>query len=147
MPASGASGLALGAWVLHRNGMPGDRIARRSVAFFLIKSSVNFVAVAVIGTLLAVGVLGPDLSLWLTAWAGGAVMLLITVVLLLPKLGKGPDPSPKLGAGRPGAHGGAAGDRGRDLEAIVLIRLARPLILVGAIANWAFDNAVLWATF
>jgi Uncharacterised protein family (UPF0104). len=45
VPASGAGGLALGAWILHRGGMPADRIARRSVAFFLIKSSVNFVAV------------------------------------------------------------------------------------------------------
>ena len=46
VPASGAGGLALGAWVLHEGGMDADRIARRSVAFFLIKSSVNFVAVA-----------------------------------------------------------------------------------------------------
>ena len=46
--------------------MPADRIARRSVAFFLIKSSVNFVAVAVIGTLMAVGLSAPR-SLLLTA--------------------------------------------------------------------------------
>ena len=52
VPASGASGLALGAWVLHEGGMDADRIARRSVAFFLIKSSVNFVAVAIIGLLM-----------------------------------------------------------------------------------------------
>jgi uncharacterized membrane protein YbhN (UPF0104 family) len=44
VPASGAGGLALGAWILHRGGMGGERIARRSVAFFLIKSGVNFVA-------------------------------------------------------------------------------------------------------
>lgn len=30
VPASGAAGLALGAWILHRGGMPADRIARRS---------------------------------------------------------------------------------------------------------------------
>src|SRR3954447_26215959 len=43
VPASGAGGLALGAWVLKRGGMAPGRIARRSVAFFLIKSSVNFI--------------------------------------------------------------------------------------------------------
>src|SRR5689334_15771005 len=53
VPASGAGGLALGAWILRRRGMAGERIARRSVAFFLIKSSVNFVAVAILGILLA----------------------------------------------------------------------------------------------
>ena len=75
VPASGAGGLALGAWVLHRGGMDGERIARRSVAFFLIKSSVNFLAVAVIGTAMALGLVGPELSLWLTAFPaadGGA---------------------------------------------------------------------------
>src|SRR4051794_36092168 len=53
VPASGAGGLALGAWVLNRGGMGGERIARRSVAFFLIKSGVNFVAVALLGFALA----------------------------------------------------------------------------------------------
>ncbi|HEX2288448.1 MAG TPA: hypothetical protein VHH31_06820, partial [Gaiellaceae bacterium] len=62
VPASGVGGLALGAWVLHRGGMDGSRIARRSVAFFLIKSGVNFLAVAVIGTMMALGLLGPELS-------------------------------------------------------------------------------------
>ncbi len=33
VPASGAAGLALGAWVLHEGGMAGEQIARRSVAF------------------------------------------------------------------------------------------------------------------
>src|SRR3954468_16332466 len=55
VPASGAGGLALGAWILSQGGMPAERIARRSVALFLLKSSVNFVAVAVIGTLMALG--------------------------------------------------------------------------------------------
>ena len=59
VPASGAGGLALGAWILREGGMPAEQIARRSVAFFLIKSSVNFVAVAVLGTLMAVGLFGP----------------------------------------------------------------------------------------
>ena len=61
VPASGAGGLALGAWILYRGGMDGGRIARRSVAFFLIKSGVNFLAVAVLGAALAFGIFGPDL--------------------------------------------------------------------------------------
>src|SRR3954469_9356928 len=66
VPASGAGGIALGAWILSRLGMPGATIARRSVAFLLIKSSVNFVAVAVIGMLMFAGV-GPHRSVALTA--------------------------------------------------------------------------------
>src|SRR5215475_13732262 len=94
VPASGAGGLALGAWVLHRGGMGGERIANRSVAFFLIKSGVNFLAVAVIGAALAVGLVGPDLSLWLTAVPAVAATLVIVLVALLPRLGPGQPPDP-----------------------------------------------------
>src|SRR6476620_3998094 len=92
VPASGAGGLALGAWVLHRGGMEGDRIARRSVAFFLIKSGVNFVAVAVLGAALAVGLLGPDLSLWLTALPACLAALTIVAAAVIPRLGPGDPP-------------------------------------------------------
>src|SRR3954453_21251846 len=94
VPASGAGGLALGAWVLHRGGMDGRRIARRSVAFFLIKSGVNFLAVALLGTAMAVGLVGPDLSLWLTALPAALAALTIVAVGALPRLGPGDPPEP-----------------------------------------------------
>ena len=37
-----------------------ERHRQPSVAFFLIKSSVNFVAVAVLGTVMALGLVGPS---------------------------------------------------------------------------------------
>jgi hypothetical protein len=89
VPASGAGGLALGAWVLRKGGMPAGRIARRSVAFFLIKSSINFVAVAAIGTIMALGLAGPDISLWGTAFPAALSIALIAAVLLVPRLGPG----------------------------------------------------------
>ena len=49
LPTGGAGGLALGAWALRRIGMPAERIGRRTVAFFLVTSSINFVAVVVAG--------------------------------------------------------------------------------------------------
>src|SRR4051812_41180657 len=89
VPASGAGGLALGAWILRQGGMPAEQIASRSVAFFLIKSSVNFIAVAVLGTVMALGLAGPDLSLWLTAVPAAGALLVIAVVLVVPRLGAG----------------------------------------------------------
>ena len=100
VPASGAGGLALGAWVLHRGGMGGERIARRSVAFFIIKSGVNFVAVALIGGAMAVGLLGPDVSLWLTALPAVAAALSIVVVAALPRIGPGEQPGPDASRSR-----------------------------------------------
>ena len=69
--------------------MPAERIASRSVAFFLLKSSVNFIAVAVLGTIMALGLVGPELSLWLTALPAAGAMLVIAAVLVVPRLGLG----------------------------------------------------------
>jgi uncharacterized membrane protein YbhN (UPF0104 family) len=146
VPASGAAGLALGAWVLHRGGMSGERIARRSVAFFLIKSSVNFIAVAVLGTLLAVGLLGPPLSPWLTAFPAIASTLALAGVILIARLDAravGPESSRSqraIGAARRALTDGSA-------EALQILRSGNVRVLAGALGYWAFDNAVLWATF
>ena len=146
VPASGAGGLALGAWILNRAGMPADKIARRSVAFFLIKSSVNFVAVAVIGALMALGV-GPEKSLLLTALPAALSVVTIGIVLSLPRIGHGPDADPDDSRARKAVlavrHAVVDGAR----EAVVLLRSGEALMIAGAIGYWAFDNAVLWATF
>src|SRR3954462_12212778 len=56
VPTSGAAGLAFGAWALRKGGMPAQEIGRRTVAFFALKSAVNFVAVAVVGIAMWLGV-------------------------------------------------------------------------------------------
>ena len=127
--------------------MPADRIARRSVAFFLIKSSVNFVAVAVLGALLAVGLFGPDLSLWLTALPAALAALVIAFVLLLPRLAPREDPGPHAPRVRRllvRARGAVAGG---SAEAVRILRSGNVKVIAGALGYWAFDNAVLWATF
>jgi uncharacterized protein (TIRG00374 family) len=147
VPASGAGGLALGAWILHEGGMPAERIARRSVAFFLIKSSVNFVAVVVIGTMMAVGVFGPHKSLLLTALPAAVAALVIGLVLLIPRLHVGE--RPEEGAGRVlrfVAHARKALIGGTG-EAVQMLRSGNVQVIAGSIGYWAFDNAVLWATF
>jgi uncharacterized protein (TIRG00374 family) len=147
VPASGAGGLALGAWVLHRGGMGGERIARRSVAFFLIKSGVNFVAVALLGACLAVGLFGPDLSLWLTALPAVLATLAIAAVAVVPRFGPGDRPQPDasrmerwISATRRAVIDGTG-------EAGQILHRRHPAVIAGAIGYWAFDNLVLWAAF
>jgi len=147
VPASGAGGLALGAWVLHLGGMDADRIARRSVAFFLIKSSVNFIAVAVIGLLMYLGVFGADVSPALTLVPALMAIAAISFVLAIPRFGPGPAaadcatrPQRWSAAIRKAVITGTA-------ESIEIARTRNVRVIVGAIGYWAFDNAVLWATF
>ena len=147
VPASGAGGLALGAWILNQGGMPADQIARRSVAFFLLKSSVNFAAVAVLGTLMAVGIVGPHRSLLLTAFPAAGAMLVMAVIFYLPRIGPGPAPGPDAGRVRRLLTSGRQALIGGIAEAVQILRVRDRQVLLGALGYWAFDNAVLWATF
>jgi uncharacterized membrane protein YbhN (UPF0104 family) len=147
VPASGAGGLALGAWILHESGMPAERIGRRSVAFFLIKSAANFVAVAVLGTAMAVGLVGPQLSHWLTAGPAVAAVLVMAAVAAVPRLGPGGEPAPDAGRLRRALAAVRRALVGGVAEAIRLIRSRDPLVLLGSLGYWAWDNAVLWAAF
>jgi uncharacterized membrane protein YbhN (UPF0104 family) len=147
VPASGAGGLALGAWVLHRGGMDGQRIARRSVAFFLIKSGVNFLAVAVLGTVMAVGLVGPDLSLWLTAFPAAVAAIVIAAVATIPRLGPGRAPGPDASRLRRALSATRRAVIDGTSEALKILRSGNRRVLAGSVGYWAFDNAVLWATF
>jgi len=147
VPTSGASGVALGAWFLHREGMPDEQIARRSVAFLEIKSSVNFVAVAVIGALMAVGVLGPHRSLWLTAFPAALSVIFLAAVAMLSRIGAGDDPGKDAAWLRRAMHAAREALGTGTQEALELLRKHDWRLLAGATGYWVFDNAVLWATF
>ena len=147
IPASGAGGLALGAWVLHRGGMDGRRIARRSVAFFLIKSGVNFLAVAVLGATMALGLFGPDLSLWLTAFPAAMASLALCVVVAVPRLGPGRPAGPDASRLRRWVSEARHALIDGTGEALQILRSGNGRVLAGSVGYWAFDNAVLWATF
>jgi uncharacterized protein (TIRG00374 family) len=147
VPASGAGGLALGAWILRTGGMPTERIASRSVAFFLIKSSVNFIAVAVLGAVMALGLLGPHLSPWLTAVPAVAALLVLAGVLVVPRLGVGRAASADAGRVSNATQAVRTALVGGTAEAVQIIRSRNLLVITGSLGYWAWDNAVLWATF
>ena len=135
LPSGGAGGLALAAWALRRTGMPTERLARRTVAFYVLTSSVNFFTAVVAGVALA---LAGGALLW-TAGPAIAAALVICAVLALPRLLSRPRP------GRAGRVLGALNAGIRD--AVRLARGGNPLILAGAIGFMAFDLLALGAAF
>jgi uncharacterized membrane protein YbhN (UPF0104 family) len=142
VPASGAGGVALGAWFLSRSGMPVQVVARRSIAFLLVKSSVNFAAVAVIGLLLWLGV-GPELSPLLTILpAGLAAATIVGVPLAASWLASA---GARHASGR--LRSVAVAIRDGVGEAGRLLRRRDAMLVAGAIGYWIFDNLVLLATF
>src|SRR4051794_15291888 len=141
VPASGAGGVALGAWILSRSGMPAAIVARRSVAFLLIKSSVNFVAVAVLGIVMFAGV-GPHRSWALTILPA---VLAVGVLVAVPSLARWSKRSTARRSGRLQKVGAALSDG--TSEAGRLLRTRDPVLLGGAVGYWLFDNLVLLAAF
>ena len=127
--------------------MDGERIARRSVAFFLIKSGVNFLAVALLGTALAVGLFGPELSLWLTAFPAALAALTIAAVAAIPASVPGRSPDPDASRLRRGLSAARRAVVDGSAEARQILRSGNRRVLAGSAGYWAFDNAVLWATF
>jgi uncharacterized membrane protein YbhN (UPF0104 family) len=147
LPSGGAGGLALAAWALRRSGMPAERLARRTVAFYLLTSSVNFLTAVVAGGLLAVGILsGADSLLW-TAGPAVAAVVAIATVLALPRLVTRLRPQERSGrAGRALAAVDTALSGGMA-DARLLVRTGNPQILLGAIGFMALDVAALGAAF
>jgi uncharacterized membrane protein YbhN (UPF0104 family) len=140
VPASGAGGLALGAWALRKGGMPGDEIARRTVAFFILKSSVNFLAVVVVGLVMWLGV-GPDTSALLTLLPATLALLTLAAVPAIGMLAGSRRPRQRWLA----AATSALGDGVREAGRVLARRDWR--VIAGSVGYWAFDNAVIWACF
>ena len=146
LPAGGASGLALGAWALRRAGVPADALAPRTVAFFLVTSSVNFLTAIVAGTLLATGVFSGDAALWLTAGPAALAAATVALVLALPRLlgDARPTRTGRVGRALTAAHA-ALGDG--VAESRRLVASGRPSVIGGSIGYMAFDMAALGAAF
>jgi uncharacterized membrane protein YbhN (UPF0104 family) len=149
LPAGGAGGLALGAWALNRIGMNPGHIARRTVAFFLVTSSTNFVVAVLAGVGLATGTLGGDASLALAAVPAGLALAVIVAVVVLGRVL--PEPELEFGVAAGGRFarvrtaGAAVGAGVRD--ALALLRSGRPAVIGGAAGYMAFDVLALAAAF
>jgi uncharacterized protein (TIRG00374 family) len=152
LPTGGAGGLALGAWALRRGGMEAREIARRSVAFFLLTSVPNVVGVILIGAGLAVGVLAGERNLLLTALpaavAAAAIVLALAAGRFAGQRARPQTPAPEQLSRRVRAFRAtltAVADGVQ--EALVLLREANLVLVLGLLAYLVFDIAVLWATF
>jgi uncharacterized membrane protein YbhN (UPF0104 family) len=138
LPGGGAGALAVGGWLLQRQGVSRRRVIERSSALFFLTSATNVAALVGAGALLAGGALsGPhDLVLTGIPVAGGLIAL--TGVLLIPILTRrsarpaGPSWFTDLVDGIDGARHALLSPNWR---------------LIGAVGYLALDIAALGAAF
>ncbi|HET6547083.1 MAG TPA: lysylphosphatidylglycerol synthase domain-containing protein [Solirubrobacter sp.] len=146
LPAGGAGGPALGAYVMTRLGVPAGLAGRRHAALFLSTSAVSFFALVVFGTLESVGVLTGDASLLATLLPAAVAAALIALAILYARL---PPPARPAAAGRVRTllwrlrgflHDGVRITYER-------VRHGDRMMIAGAISYFAFDVACLGCSF
>ncbi len=139
--ASGAGGIALGAWVLRSKGVSVERVAKRSVLLFVLTSAVNVGATAAIGLSMWLGLLPGSRNPLLTLLPALLALATIAAVLAIAKWAQTLTERKRLGQRTAVALTAVSGG---VHEAVQLIR-ARDWRLLGAVGYWLFDNLTLYA--
>jgi uncharacterized membrane protein YbhN (UPF0104 family) len=140
LPTAGAGGAALTFWSLRRAGQENGTATRTLLSFLVVLYSVFLGAILVAGTLLATGAAQSDVPFELSAVPAAAAAVAIALALVFA-LRHDADATP---AGRHKVAAHALGGAVRN--ALSIVRHPDPR-LAGAVAWWAFDLFVLWATF
>jgi uncharacterized membrane protein YbhN (UPF0104 family) len=156
LPTGGVGGAAMTVWAFRRAGLGARGAAQTLLTFLVLLYAVYFGTIAVTGALLAVGIVDGDVPLALTAGPAGVAALAIAAGFGLAfvarrRAGRPAAPPAAAGGGHgrlvqvragvrsaPDVLGSAVGD------ALRLVRSGDPRLL-GALAWWGFDAAVLWA--
>ena len=144
---AGAGGIALSGWALRRSGMPRAAIVSGLTTFFAVLYSVYMAGLVVAGLGLSSGLLPGPAPFGLTvvpALFGAVVIAVALAAATVP----GDLPARVAGghrAVRMLSRAMAAVARG--VRGALRLVQARDVGLLGAVAWWAFDIAVLWACF
>jgi uncharacterized membrane protein YbhN (UPF0104 family) len=153
LPTGGVGGAAMTVWALRRAGLSARGAAQTLLTFLVLLYAVYFGTIAVAGALLALGLVDGDVPLALTAGpaavAAGVIAAGLGLAFVAHTRAARPAAPAAAGTGRlsqvraavrsaPDVLGSAVGD------ALRLVRSADPRLL-GALAWWGFDAAVLWA--
>ena len=131
--SAGAGGVALTAWALRRSGLEPKIVACRMIAFMALLYTVYMGALVIDGLGLYLGVIPGSHPFAITvipAIFGGAVIVIFLAVSLLP-----------------GDFDRLVARWTRGVRTAIDLVRARDPYLLGAIAWWGFDIAVLWACF
>ena len=143
LSVGGAGGLALGAWIMRRGGVPAGQIARRTVAFFLLTSLANVFFLIVAGIGLGTGVLhgAPSPAYGVIPAAIGVFGIAFVIcVRPLARALAGRARSERMTRAFESLAAGVG-------EALTLLRTGDWMILIGAAGYMLFDVAMLGVCF
>jgi uncharacterized membrane protein YbhN (UPF0104 family) len=147
LPSGGSGGLALGAVILIRSGIPSAFAASRSAVLFLVTSAVSGFALIVFGLGEAINIFPGDADLSATLIPGLAGAFIVGAIVLLPRI------IPQLDADKGGkirraiALGQAWLVGAVDTSIEMVLGRHDLLLILGSIGYYAFDVASMAAAF
>jgi uncharacterized membrane protein YbhN (UPF0104 family) len=146
VPAGGLLAIAAGARALRGRGMPAAKTRSRAIAFLLITNAPNLLVLGVVGIALGAGLLEGPHAPSLTIVPAAIALSTLGLTMLLPLVSHQRATPARPGTARRFVSIAAAQLELGVIEALAVVR-ERSWKLLGAVAYYAFDNAVLWATF
>jgi uncharacterized membrane protein YbhN (UPF0104 family) len=146
VPGGTLGSMGVGAWMLHRLGMPMSKVGERQFTLMFLNTGVDAIAIVVFGALLALGFFGGGPSLALTL--GPALVVAAGLVLVLVVAGAAEKLAGRIRPRRPRIASGVttlalAVENTRDM----LRHRGSGRIVLGAIAYLGFDMLVLQGSF
>ena len=146
IPGGSLGGVGVGAWLLHRFGMPNELVAEREFNLSFLNTAVDALALIAFGLLLAAGIVpgAHDLALTLlpavlaAAGIAGALLIARRTRAGASRMHRA---HPKLGAALT-----TLSEAVRDTQRLLVGHRA-PKALLGAFAYLGFDVLVLWTAF
>jgi uncharacterized membrane protein YbhN (UPF0104 family) len=146
LPAGGLVAIGVGAKVIRGRGVPRAKTRPRAIAFLLITNAPNVIVLGVLGTALGAGLLDGPHGAILTVVPAAIALSAIGLTVLLPMVShQRMEPAARTVPHRIVPAVVAQLELG-VIETGALLR-GRNWKLLGAVAYYAFDNAVLWASF
>lgn len=144
LPAGGASGLGLGAWLMSSKGVPGRRIAERSAVIFLLTSAVNVAFLILLGVGLGSGLLSGTHSFVLTFVPAAVGVAAVALTLLAARSASRAARRQRQTHRRLSV---ALGSLATGVSGTLRLLREPDWRLIGAIAYWVCDVGVLWVSF
>ncbi len=146
VPGGTLGSMGVGAWMLHRLGMPMSKVGERQFTLMFLNTGVDAIAIVVFGTLLALGFFGGGPTLALTL--GPALLVAAGLALVLLIAGAADRLAGRIRPRRPRIASGVttlalAVENTRDM----LRHRGSGRIVLGAIVYLGFDMLVLQGSF
>ena len=145
VPGGTLGGMGVGAWFLHRFGMPPKQIAERQFNLSFLNTTVSALALIVFGIGLAAGIFTGEDNLLLTLLPAAVAAIGIAAALLIA--GRASSSAERLRAKHPKIATSIAALADAVADTRTLFRGGGWTSVIGAVFYFGFDVLVLWSAF